>query len=869
MGKTVATILIVAVAIVVNIIPGVGQAISATLVGAGLGAATAASVTTALITAITSLALGAIGQLIAGKPKLDAPENTRTPLKTPIPPRMSAYGECRLYGAYAYYENSTYSPGDTEVFAPYALDVFAVHDGPADAILQRYLGDDRVTIAPDHTVNTLPHGQYADDKVRWYETLGPTPNVAFADMIDKSSGRWTSAHRGDGIVTLAVVWRPVKAETFSERFPQGAAPASIAARWQKVYDPRDVAQEPDDPATWVWSANAVLHLLHYRLTREKARRVGGAVYPTGPQLLDAWNLFFAPTVDYWIDAANVCDENVALKAGGTEKRYRSCFAHRHTDAHTDVIEALTSTFDGWTCPRADGALVVYAGKYYEPTHSIGPEEIVSYSWQHGVIDEESVNELKVTYVSKDHDYGVVDATPWRDTDDMLERGQMRTQGIDFQIPSHAQARRLAKRYFSRIMAPDRGLITTNVAGRAIRGQRYINLRIKEAGAVFFDGVAEITALTRNLATGGVTFSWVSVTDALDDWNPETEEGDPAPTADRPTLVSPPAPTVTTAFLVFVQSSDGGTGARIQIEVPGPAGDDITWFARWRKVGEPVWNEQRYTDIEPGPAIILLTGMVPVNDDLEVEVAYRPGSAAISPWSFPATAVDSDTSTVAPDAAAVPVLVQWTNTLTLRVDAIPRASTYRWRFYESDNVTLRGEVVTTAPSVAYTNTLAATHGIKRAYKVRVAGINAAGTGAEGVSALLQKVAPAAPTGLAIPDDAYTASASFTPSADPNVVGYTFAFSRTSGFDPVTAGFIKTAAVSPVTYYGLSAATYFGKVAAFDAWTSNPALLNFTAEDTFVITTGGGGATGGAPAGGDGGGTGGGGGGWNNENPIREP
>src|SRR3546814_12086276 len=96
--------------------------------------------------------------------------------------------------------------------------------------------------------------------------------------------------------------------------------------------------------------------MHYKLVREKVD------YATK----------IAPTLSYWQAAADVCDEAISLKAGGTEERYRSPVAHNHTDQHANVIAALLSTFDGWIAPRADGALVVYAGKYYAPTVSIGP-----------------------------------------------------------------------------------------------------------------------------------------------------------------------------------------------------------------------------------------------------------------------------------------------------------------------------------------------------------------------------------------------------------------------------------------------------------------------------------------------------------------
>ena len=175
----------------------------------------------------------------------------------------------------------------------------------------------------------------------------------------------------------------------------------------------------------------------------------------------------------------------------------------------------------------------------------------------------------------------------------------------------------------------RGTVTTNVAGRIARNQRYINLRIEEAGTIFFDGVAEITAITRNVATGGVTFTWVAANANIDTWNPATEEGEPAAEGDRVALTPLATPVITAAE---AEIGDGGTGARIRITVDGFDRSDITWYARWRVTTDTTWLEQAYSDIDPGPMAQLLTGNVPINVSVDVEVAYGVGDGRISDWS---------------------------------------------------------------------------------------------------------------------------------------------------------------------------------------------------------------------------------------------
>lgn len=575
---------------------------------------------------------GILGDLLGIGPKKPKPDTTVTPLKTQIPPRVRAYGRSRLYGAYALFETS--SKGT-------AVDVYAVHDGRIDGIERRYLADDQVTVHPTtdsgtlaSLVDELADKRYQNRTVHWYEQLGPATGTAFGAVISLMPSVWTASHRGDGVVALAVTWNPEKSDKYSETYPQGGpVPASIVARWQFVYDWRDGAQDVTNPLTWVWSENTILHLAHYRLVVEKAYRAPNEAFPSGTALQDAWDLFFAPTVEYWTTAADVADEAVALKAGGTEPRYRSCFSHKLTDAHKDVIAGLAACADAWTAPRADGALVVYAGKYYAPTVSIGPEHIVSYSWQTGLDDESAVNEITLSYISDAHDYGQVECDPWQDLDSIAARGAIRSQSLENPVPSNGQARRLAKRLMARLMAPERGTITTNVAGRIARGQRFINLRIEEAGTVFFDGPAEITQLTRNLTTGGVTFAWILADPSIDAWNPATEEGEPATVGDRVAPEPLDAPEITSAGIsTDDDSADDNPGARIAIVVSGPDRNDLIWFARWRVQGGTIWNEQPYKDIDPGPTVELLTGFVPVNAVIEIEVSYQVGDGRVSPWS---------------------------------------------------------------------------------------------------------------------------------------------------------------------------------------------------------------------------------------------
>lgn len=630
MGKTLTNILAVAAAVAVNVIPGVGQFLSA-----AIGSTLAASV----ITGITLYGLQAGANLAGLTGGSQKPETTETAIKTSRPPRVSAYGRSRLYGAYVLYE--TASNGT-------ACDVYAVHDGELDAVEQYYLGDEPVTLSGS-TVNAGDDGRYRDGAVNIYSTDGSAPGAGFPALTSILGGVWTAAHRGDGVVALALTAKSVKAKTFQETYPATGVPVpSIVARWQKCPDP--AAVDPLDESGWTWTENPVRQLLHYKLVREGPRPALPKSDPGYAAALAGlratwWGRKIAPTLQYWIDAAADCDSAMPLKSGGTEARYRSTVAHKHTDEHKGPIAALLSTFDGWMAPRADGALVIYSGRYYAPDpvdDLIGPDEIVSYTWQGGAVDDATaVNEIICGYVSAEHDYNTVECDPWRDETDISRRGQVLSGPLDVQIPSHAQSRRLAKRKISRLLAVNRGTVTTNLAGRHARFKRFVWLRLEEAGTVFYEGPAEILSLSRALRSG-VSFEWVAADPNVDEWNPASEEGEPAAIGDRVPPLGPAAPVISATSVLF--NTDG---ARVQLTVDSPDRTDLTWYVHWRVQGASVWGpDEEYTDSDAGTAVTLVSALVPSDAVVEFQVAYQTGDGRFSEWSAVAT-VDTDSAALAP------------------------------------------------------------------------------------------------------------------------------------------------------------------------------------------------------------------------------
>lgn len=588
---------------VLNIITAPLTLVDKTLGGVVSGIAlTAIGVVTGNV-ALISLGLSRLGSAVIGNPaqKSDTTESSR---KSAIPPRVRAYGRVRLYGSWVLF---SYKSDGTPV------DVWAFHDGRASAIIQVYLNDDKVTIVGG-VVQQLPDKRYRDNKVLAGYNLGAPTETAHAAVVAALPGIWTADHRGDGVATGYLIKKLQKADRFLETYPNGDdIQMSLAGDWSPVFDFREVGQSAATPTGWEFRDNSILALLHFLMADR------GYDYETQ----------IAPQLTKWTAAADDCDVATALKAGGTEPRYRLALAYNATEQPSSVIAAILSTCDGWYCENERGEVIVYSGRYYVPTVTIGPDKIVSYTLQQHVAEEDAVNEVTITYVSADHDYNTVDAQSWRDQDAIDASGREPvTSPLEAQIPSPSQGRRLAKRKMIRANAPFRGSVVTTYGGREALGERYIDLRIEEAGTVFFDGPAEIVGSPeRDMQTGGVRFDWIAADPDIDDWDPSEEEGDATPVGENPDLEDLETPVITSAS---VEGFD--IGAQVTLAVDAPVRDDLTWLLRWRITGTTSWTPVEVVDSDPGAPVELVYGYLPSASAIDIEVSYSSGDGRSSDWS---------------------------------------------------------------------------------------------------------------------------------------------------------------------------------------------------------------------------------------------
>jgi len=136
-----------------------------------------------------------------------------------------------------------------------------------------------------------------------------------------------------------------------------------------------------------------------------------------------------------------------------------------------------------------------------------------------------------------------------------------------------------------------------------------------------------------LTKGGFSMDFVEQPDGIDDWNPTTEEGQQPPV---PPAVN--ASNIPTPVINLIQAKASNNSVYIRVVVIDPADDSFIPVVRYRVAdigaGTPgAWIEQPFPGADPsGGYINLNTNTVPVDQELQVQVAFKASNGKYSNWS---------------------------------------------------------------------------------------------------------------------------------------------------------------------------------------------------------------------------------------------
>jgi hypothetical protein len=397
MGKALKTIGTIA-AVVALVATGVGAAAGAGIAAAGLSAAAAGVASVATLVSIAATVGGSLltpaarRALTAFDPKAINPD--------PASPRKLVFGQTTFVVDLRYAEPS----GTNQEYIDY---IFALAAHKSDAIEQIYIEDDLAW-----TVGGGAQGKYVG-----YLTVEVILEAGSGAYHTVNAGTiWGSSTRMTGCTTMKVrVKRSDNSKSSQSPFASG-----ISGRWAvigrgiPVYDPAQDstvaggsgAQRAATQTTWAYTAgaargnNPALQLLTYLL----GWRIGGVVSVGCGLPVDTIDLPSFAT------AAALCDESVALAAGGSQRRYEAGRAFADSDDPLAVIRTLLDAMNGELVDDGGRLSLRLAVNDLTAAYTLTDDDFVSgYSWKPAAPIEQQYTVVRGRYSAPGATlYGLVD-----------------------------------------------------------------------------------------------------------------------------------------------------------------------------------------------------------------------------------------------------------------------------------------------------------------------------------------------------------------------------------------------------------------------------------------------------------------------------
>lgn len=620
------------------------------IIGSGATAVTLANVVGTVVLTAASIGLQ-YGLASLNKPKQESTPGQQT-IRESLAGRVRHYGRVKIGGVLVFTEsvNGTW------------FRLIVTGSGRLDAIEQHWMNDTQVfpRETPPNDMLNEPHLTQVHIKYR----LGDDDSAVYPELMGYFPGKWTSAHKLNGLSSALVILLDPGQKTFGRYFPTGVPSYRQVVRGVRCFDPRNPAHNVSNPATFAYTENPSIAILDYLTARTSTGRPIG--YGISPARVNMQS--FAAFADK-------CDAPTPRKSGGTEPRYRLCGSVSLAAPRKEILREMLAACDAQVYTDSNGLVSIRSGDYVAPTVTLTHDVIRSANWKLGVDATERVNELKPSYTSPAHDYQKIEAGPWQDAAS-ISRDGLNTRTIEMPlVPSHTQAQRLAKIMGRRMNAPRRVTLRCSIGALVAAEEQFVRIVDPIVGV---DAPFLVEKFEREYSAEGVsvTIEAVQVDPSDWSWDPETEEGDEAPLP--PNTAEPSVPPAVSGLSVTIQRAQVTAGTVVSsLKVTVDPLVDLPWItiAQYRELGVTEW-----TDMAADGTWGAVSGIVEDGKTYHVRVAHSGAAGAssgtIGAWtSAPDITIVSDTS--APNAPTGLVLTQAAGTP-------PKTVTVAWTQSSSAN-----------------------------------------------------------------------------------------------------------------------------------------------------------------------------------------
>ena len=506
-----------------------------------------------LALAYGGLAYGAaaLQSLFVEKPSVPKPEDGSYNLKQNVPSLAFVLGRVKKGGDYVFLEQAS--------GAAYHGIVMAAHR--IQGYVQHYLHDEKVTLDGNGDVIAPAHFVRGSNRyVSILTRLGLNAETAYAQLVAAFPTIWSVDHRGDGLASILMIAKTTSQKTYLSVFPNQMPVPSSVIDGALLYDPRN--------GSTAFSRNLAL-MRYWHLT-----------HPVGGKL--SRDDMYAPD---WANAANVGDQIVTNRTGGSERRYWGGLWFRAENNPVEVGRLMDQAAELVVFERPDGLIGVHAGEYEEPDIRLVAADIISASLDGNTRDSSTVLAVRGRYVDMSTDFNQADAAIYGDpyVGDDTERTKTLDNGA---IQSHNHVQRLQKITFTRANAPRVSILAHYEPAKNVPYRRFVKVHYPPKMS---EVVIEITSTPKlSLRNMTMEFSGIIVPPTLYAFNAAVEEGAPGSSV---IPLPPDELAAPSGFNVVINREvvAGGQSACFGLASWTSAGDALTYELEWQPVdgSEPV------------------------------------------------------------------------------------------------------------------------------------------------------------------------------------------------------------------------------------------------------------------------------------------
>ena len=468
-------------------------------------------------------------------------------IKQPAQPRRVAYGKVRVSGVLSYISTT-----DKDSVLHLVISM-VTHE--INSFVSFRIDESNLTMQGNQVSEPSRFKDGSKFLVEINEHTGADDQQADTRLTQRVK-EWTTDHRLRGI---AYMYAQLKFN--SDAFPNGLPNISAIIEGKKVYDPRT--------STTAYSNNAALCIRDYLTdTRYGLACSASEIDDTS-----------------FIAAANVCDEDVTLAAGGTQKRYTLNGTFQTNSAPKKIIENMLSSCGG-ILTYTNGKFRLLVAEYRTPSITLtqddfhGPIQLAATQSQ-----MENYNSIKGVYSPESNGFIATDYPPITSAT-FVSEDNGETRYLDYDLPyttNSPRAQRLAKiiLYRNRQQVVLQCQLSMKGFNLAIGDTCYVTLpRYGFTNKVF--EVAEWNIAVVGGQDLGVDVTLRETNSAVYDWDADEQDFQ----EDNSTLPDPfviPAPDVTATDIV--QTFQQGAITTLQINVSSTSVYANQFEVEARKVGD--------------------------------------------------------------------------------------------------------------------------------------------------------------------------------------------------------------------------------------------------------------------------------------------